>query len=136
MMDADAFFYIIIFGFIGCLLIGPAFKFAGFLWNWVSSGLTHYGNPQPKVGPALAARARGEYDVALGLLNELTESYPENSIGYIAMMEIYSSDFKDYERVREVYGRGLLRVHDKDELKKLERAYKELTMDAPEKAKQ
>ncbi len=135
-MDAEAFFYIIIFGFLGCLLIVPAFKLAGFLWGWLSSGLTHYGECQPKIGPALAARARGEYDVAIRLLNELTESHPGNSVGYIALMEIYSSDFKDYERVREVYGYGLLRVSDKYELKKLERAYKELTMDAPEKAKQ
>ena len=115
-----------LFVFIGTILAPPSLKFFAWFFKWLFWDTTHYTRPQPAIGPAKSLRVQNKFVEALAYLETLAESYPDLSIAFIEMMDIYSTDLKDMEKTVETYKRARRCVKGREERQKLEAAFKEL----------
>ena len=87
-------------------------------------GKTHYGRPQPVLGPAKAMRMQNNLAEAIDYLEALISEYPDLAVGYIEIMDIYATDLKDKENTTSIYNRGKANVRGREECQKLDEAYK------------
>lgn len=112
--------------FIGTILAGPSLKLTASFFRWLFWGTTHYDRPQPVIGPAKSMRVQNNFVGALDYLETIVASYPDISLGYIEIMDIYATDLKDKNMVTKTYERGMRTVKGRDERRKLDEAYKDL----------
>ena len=115
--------------FLGTILAEPSLRLSAWFFRWLFWGTTHYDRPQPVMGPAKSLRVQNNFSEALAYLETIIATYPDLSVGYIEMMDIYATDLKDKECATITYNRGLRTVKGRDERRKLESAYNELMAD-------
>ena len=115
--------------FVCTILTVPLMKSIGSFFRWLFWGKTHYGRPQPVLGPAKAMRMQNNLAEAIDYLEALISEYPDLAVGYIEIMDIYATDLKDKENTTSIYNRGKANVRGREELQKLDDAYKFFMMD-------
>ena len=110
--------------FVCTILTVPLMKGIASFFRWLFWNKTHYDRPQPVLGPAKAMRVQNNLAEAIDYLEALIREYPDLAVGYIEIMDIYATELKDKENATIIYNRGKANVRGREELQKLDDAYK------------
>ena len=106
------------------LLTVPLMKLFATFFRWMFWSKTHFNRPQPVLGPAKGMRIQNNLADAINYLESIINEYPDLAVGYIEIMDIYATDLKDKEMTTNTYNRGKQTVRGREELRKLDDAYK------------
>ena len=115
--------------FVCTILTVPLMKCFGSFFRWLFRGKTHFDRPQPVLGPAKGLRMQSRLDEAVEYLEGIISEYPDLAVGYIELMDIYATELKDKGSATSIYNRGKANVRGREELQKLNDAYKFFMMD-------